>query len=173
LAFFYFDFNDDERSKVESLIRSIIAQLFARNVENSTALDKLFSQYQDGAFQPPLADLLTVLSEMITGFGTTYVVVDALDECAELEELLKILYEIQGWAIDHLHLIVTSRYLPDIDRSISGLATDTLYIQESAVQEDISLYITERLKIDHKLSRWPPEVQQLIWKTLNRDAGAM
>lgn len=173
LAYFYFDFNDNKGSKTEPLLRSIIAQLFTQKAETSAALDKLFDQHQDSVNQPTLSDLFTVLSSMVGEFSTVYVVIDALDECSELEQMLQMLRDIRQRNMENLHILVTSRQLPEIENSLSELTTDGLCLHGPCVDQDILLYIVERLKNDSKLAKWPPEVREEIRITLSRGAHGM
>ena len=83
------------------------------------------------------------------------------------------LQDIRRWNKDHLHIIVTSRDLADIEGSFSAVPTEALCLRGSAVNDDISLYITERLKNDRKLAKWPPEIGELIQRTLNCGACGM
>jgi hypothetical protein len=173
ISYFYFDFNDSENSNSESLIRSLIAQLSGQMTNTSPVLEKMFAQYQDGAFQPRMADLLAILSRMLQDFQNVYFVIDALDECIDLEEALEILAAIQSWSINHLHIVVTSRLLPEIGETLSVLSTEVISVGELLIDRDIRLYISHRLTTDRSLAKWPLEIRRLIQNTLSQGAGGM
>jgi hypothetical protein len=173
LAFFYLDFNDNNGSKVETLIRSIIAQLSGRKPEAPAALEKLFNQNQEGANQPTLKDLFTVLSQIIKEFSIVYIIIDALDECPELDEALQMLLDFRQWNIKDLHVLVTSRHLLEIESYLSDLTTDQVCLNGRGVEQDISLYIEDTLKKDLKLAKWPLEVRNEISITLSDGANGM
>lgn len=173
LAYFYLDFNDNKGSKVETLLRSIIAQLFTQKAETSNILDELFDRNQDGASQPTQKELFIAFSCMVREFSTVYVVIDALDECSEQNDMLQMLRDIQQWRVENLHILVTSRQLPEIENYLSDLATDGLSLHGTDLDRDISLYIRERLKEDQTLARWPSEIQEQIWITLSQEARGM
>ena len=173
LAYFYLDFNDRKGSRVEPLLRSIIAQLSTQKSETSPSLDKLFDQNKDGANQPTLKDLFIVLSCMVSEFSVVYIILDALDECSELDEMLQMLRDIHLWGAENLHILVTSRQLPEIENSLSEIVSDGLCLHGPCVDQDILLYIVERLKNDPKLAKWPPEVRDEIRITLSRGARGM
>jgi len=171
--YFYFDFNDKEKSRVETLIRSIIAQICAQRSTIPSALDRLFARNQDGALQAPLNDLLDVLPQILNGFRSIYIVVDALDECLELEEALKVLHQMHSWGSHIMHIIVTSRDLAEIGTSLADIVTDTISVDGPAVNDDISLFISEMLQNDPKLARWPLDVREMISRALNGGARSM
>jgi hypothetical protein len=106
-------------------------------------------------------------------FKTVYVIIDALDECSELEEMLQMLHDIQQWNVESLHIIATSRQLSEVEKAISDIISDRLCLNGPAVNMDISVYISERLKSDQKLARWPAQVREAISTTLNRGAHGM
>jgi hypothetical protein len=173
LAYFYFDFNEPRKSKVDAFVRSIIAQLLSQNPTAFIPIEKLFKQNQDGAFQPTLQDLLSALSQMVSEFGHIYLVIDALDESTELEDMLSLLSSIRSWDEDHMHIIVTSRLESNIEDLLSTAATSSLCLDESVMTEDISFYITSQLKEDSKLARWPPDVQKTIRQSLVEGSRGM
>jgi hypothetical protein len=139
----------------------------------SSVLVNTFAQYENGAFQPRIDDLMAILSEMLLNFNTVYLVIDALDECTDLNEVIEILTNMQSWAVDHLHIIVTSRRLPEIGESVSALTTAVISVDESPIDIDVMLYITHRLETDRSLAKWPLDVRHLIKATLSQGAGGM
>lgn len=120
-----------------------------------------------------MSDLLVILSEMLPEFNTVYLVIDALDECADLAEVLSILDEMQTWAMEHLHIILTSRHLPEIEEVLSEFTTEVISIGESLINRDILLYIAYRLETDRSLAKWPSDIRLLIQSTLSQGADGM
>ena len=173
LAYFYFDFNDGARRTAESLIRAVISQLYAQQENTPPTLGTLFAQNEEGARQPPISDLFAILLPVAECFNKIYLVIDALDECTECEQALQLLKQIQNEGKSRLHIIVTSRQLPEIEDSLADLVTDRLCVHDSLINDDINLYITERLKNDRKLAKWPQDLQEAIWKTLTTKTCGM
>jgi len=120
-----------------------------------------------------MSDLLVILSEMLPEFNTVYLVIDALDECADLVEVLSILDGMQTWVIEHLHIILTSRRLPEIEEVLSEFTTEVISICESPINKDILLYIAYCLETDRSLAKWPSDIRLLIQNTLSRGADGM
>lgn len=72
-----------------------------------------------------------------------------------------------------MHIIVTSRDLAEIGTSLADIVTDTISVDGPAVNDDISLFISEMLQNDPKLARWPLDVREMISRALNGGARSM
>lgn len=177
VVYFYFDFNDDEKQQPEKMIRSLITQLSLRYKGTSRVLAALFSSHANGERQPTSDALLTTLRQMTQEFDETFVILDALDECKEIQPLLEYIDEIVAWKIGKLHILATSRRENDIKESLEPLINDEniICIQSELVTNDIRTYIHERLLTDRRLRRWQkkPEVQREIETTLMGKAAGM
>jgi NACHT domain len=109
VVYFYFDFNDIERQFHEKMIRSIITQLSIQSESIPRALESLFSSKMDGRQQPMAGELLTTLRQMVRGFDESLIILVALDECRDRQQLLASIEEIVGWKREGLHILATSR----------------------------------------------------------------
>ena len=83
LAYFYFDINDKAKQTSRSLISSLVLSLTARS-NNYHYVDRLYRKH-DKLSLPTKDELLTLLMELLQGFRQTYVVIDALDKCDDLQ----------------------------------------------------------------------------------------
>jgi len=173
IIYFYFDFNDTEKQRHDNLIRSLVVQLSIQSTNTPEALNMLYSRCQDGQHQPTIDDLTTTLQYMLGGFRETFLILDALDECAEREELLALIEWIVGWKIGKLHILATSRREREIEETLEPLITSQICIQSALVDADINIHIRERLQNDLKLKKWPVNVQMEIEATLMDGARGM
>ncbi|SLM38552.1 P-loop containing nucleoside triphosphate hydrolase, partial [Lasallia pustulata] len=177
VAYFYFDFNNVQKQKSDKMIRSLITQLSRQSKKKLNKLEALFSFCNNGERQPDVEGLLIVLKEVVEGFDETYIVLDALDECSDREELLERMGEIQGWKLRQLRMLVTSRWLIDIKESLEPLTEPRgkICVQSSLVDADILTYVRGRLQNDRALKRWRgmPQVQEEIETTLKEKANGM
>ena len=173
IIYFYFDFNDAEKQRHDNLIRSLVVQLSVQSPNTPEALNMLYSRCQDGQRQPTVDDLTTTLQHILGGFRETFLVLDALDECTEREELLALIERIIGWKIGKLHTLVTSRREREIEEALEPLITGQICIQSALVNADISIHLRERLQNDPKLNRWPVKVQMEVEATLTDGAHGM
>ncbi len=172
VAYYYFDFNDDGKRDVNSLLRVLLKQLLAKCPANAKCLEVLFTRKKEGT-QPDTDALLQILREFIDSFEETYIIIDALDESSECEELMKTLEEIIGWESTRLHILATSRQLPEIEETVKAYATDSVCLQDATISNDIIILIRERLNSDKKLQKWPAVVKLEIETTLSEKAHGM
>lgn len=173
LAYFYFDFSDLNKQKVDDLLRSLVAQLSLQCSKTSDALQNLYSDSQNSHRQPLTADLLEAFQHSLREFRQTFVILDALDECRERDELLKTIANVVQWKQGSVHLLVTSRKERDIDECLDSLVTSQISIQSEVVNADIHAHISEVLQNDPKLKKWPVNVQQEIHDSLMNGANGM
>ena len=177
VVYFYFDFNDLEKQQHEKMICSLITQLSIQSASTPQSLESLFSSKMNGKQQPVAGELLMTLQQIIQEFDETFIILDALDECKERQELLTDIDEIAGWKNEKLHMLATSRRENDIEESLEPLVNDQekICIQSALVNDDIRAYILERLRSDRRLRRWQkkPQVQQEIERTLMDKADGM
>jgi hypothetical protein len=175
VAYFYFDFTDKEKQLPDKMIRSILKQLSVQCPVTPYALSKLFSSCEDADRQPSMNELLEALRHVMRNFCDIYLILDALDECGEREELLEYLERITSWNVDHLHILVSSRPERALEERLKYLIQDKVNIQSDLINNDIRTYIRGRLDMDPKLKRWQkrPEVLNEIENCLMSRAEGM
>jgi hypothetical protein len=172
IMYFYFDFSDTEKQRYENLMRSLVVQLSKQSTNSSEALNMIYSCCQEGRQQPTTNDLLFALQYMLGDFHQTFIILDALDECTEREELLGLIEKIVDWKLEKLYILATSRREKDIEETLEPLITGQICIQSTLINADIHIYICEKLQSDPKLMKWSVNVQKEIEETLiNRAYG--
>ncbi|KAF2728403.1 hypothetical protein EJ04DRAFT_407814, partial [Polyplosphaeria fusca] len=85
-----------------------------------------------------------------------YILLDALDECAQRAELMEVLRTIAGWQLRNVHMIMTSRKERDIENSLEQIVDprNSICLQSDVVDKDIQQYVRERLSSDNALNKW-------------------
>jgi type III secretory pathway component EscV len=140
-------------------------------------VDALFLSSDNGQRQPPLHALLEVTPQVMQQFTHAYIVLDALDECTQLQELMDVLKTVAGWQLDNMHLLMTSRKERDIESSLESYVEeeDTVCLQRDVVDRDIQRYVQQRLSDDKKLAKWNKDaaVRQEIEDALMQGARGM
>lgn len=159
------------------MIRSLIGQLCPPNADVPRALKLLYSSCGHGTAQPRLESLLSILREIIQQFQEVFIVLDALDECDEGENLLDVIEYIVSWKIDGAHILLTSRQEYNIERRIKNICKekDRVGVQGEEVQNDISTYIRSEMRTNPHLQQWQkyPGLQKEIEKILVEKADDM
>ena len=159
------------------MVRSLISQLSEQCIKFPLALEKLYSASDMGNRQPSLDALMDVLHDMLQEFPQSYLILDALDECEDRAELMRILEQIAGWKIEEMRVIVTSRKERDIESSLGGIIKreHIICLEQEAVDKDIQTYVRQRLSNDTGLKKWQKdaEIRQEIETILMKGSRGM
>ncbi|KAL9095058.1 MAG: hypothetical protein Q9165_002660 [Trypethelium subeluteriae] len=176
-AYFYFDFADLQKQKSELMVKSLVTQLLHQCIHMPSTLDTLFNSCGKGLSQPSAEALLNVLQQICDGIPATYIILDALDECNDRDELMTTIEKILGWRLDGLHLLATSRRERDIEASLECLIDkcNIVPLESEIVNADIRRYVRHRLSTDTKLKKWrkDPEIRTEIEAALMNGAHGM
>lgn len=136
-------------------------------------MDRLYAQNDNGGEQPNLNQLKQALREILEESFENYIILDALDECVERQELLNLVQEIFDWKTGFLHVLVTSRKESNIDTALGPICTGQISVHDDEGNSDIEIYIDERLKSDPKLKMWPVKIREEINEKLKDNAHGM
>lgn len=176
LAFFYFDFRDQQKQEVPDFLRSLIARLCKGQQQLPESIKALYERYSDQEAPSSVQVLLKAFTSVIETPGQKYVIVDALDECTDRGELLEVLTEIAAVQLSNagkLHILVTSRQDRDILQGLKGIATQTISLGGSKIDDDIAVHIHSQIEKQPKLRRWPDQVKSEIERKLVERANGM
>jgi hypothetical protein len=173
IAYFYFDFNNPQKQRYENLVRSLIIQFYAQCPHTPNALAMIYSQNHNGNRQPNTDDLMTMLEVVIRCFEHSYIIIDALDECVEQDDLLNWIGKVVDWRLDSLHMLATSREEQDIKDCLGPRFSGQIRIQSTLIDQDILLHVRQTLQSDTKLKKWPEKVHREIEETLMEGADGM
>ena len=164
LTFYYFDFTNDVKTETLSCLRSIILQL-AEQTADTTSLQALQRTYAMGT--PPIQEFLDVLKCILCKHDRVYIVLDALDECTDQEELFDLLNSIRDWKLECLSILTTSRDEPDIRECMHPAPEQEIHLRNSAIDNDLRQFIVETLQKDKRLQDWSeifPEIEEALTK---------
>ncbi|KIL58409.1 hypothetical protein M378DRAFT_170663 [Amanita muscaria Koide BX008] len=173
MAYYYFDISDDRKRTVDGLLSSLALSLYTCSPCNHTAVDQLYMRCKDGVSKPSGQQLEDLLKQLISGFKETYIVIDALDECKEQQELLKLLRKIHGWQIGQCHLLVTSRKEQVIVNSLQHVGLKEIDLSLMPVDNDIKKYIDEVLEESEGLNSLDLGLKKDIKELLKAKANGM
>lgn len=171
LAYYYFDFNDTRKQTCEGLMRSLVTQFSGKSPESSETLEAMYSHFDEGKKQPTVESLAGALRGLVEHSDETHIVLDALDECAEIQEVISFLDDMRDCHFQNLHILITSRKETVIEKGLRDLITEQIPIQNALVDGDIGLLVRESLRSDRELSRWSETLKAEIEKTLYDDGS--
>ena len=173
VAYFYFDFQNNEKQKVKNFLRSIIAQLFDCNEETLKVAEQFYNDNSHGRTTPSIQSSKAAIRQLIDKLPSVYFVIDALDECNDRVSLLECFEDFCSWRQDSLHILATSRQETDIEECFLVIANCKLSLEDSVIDEDILRYVRYQLNHDKKLSKWSEELRTEIEKALLEGAQGM
>jgi hypothetical protein len=154
LAFFYCDFRNDRSTSAAEVMRSLLSQLLRHtrdeNIDPGKLVDDLVREKDgDTPILKNVKHLVTFVSQTAKQFKhQPLVVVDALDECKDIEKLLDGLLILTKGG---MRLFVTSRPLQIIKDSLRDLMSISMDKMTSAVSTDIALHVTRELDSRRRL----------------------
>ena len=158
----------------DKLVRSLIWQ-FTLKCEGRVpnVLVNLYTCCSNGHQEPTLDDLQHTLQRILAGFSSTFIILDALDECTEREKLLNwIQTVILGKDMNlGLHLIVTSRPEHEIEEKFKSY--DYLDLVKESENHDLVAYLDYQLQNDRDLQKWNSDTHDQIKFTLMEQADGM
>jgi hypothetical protein len=170
VSYFYFDFNDIEKQSSRKAIRSLLFQFALQGNDILQDLERLYRKCGSGQQQPPEDVIQSLFGKAVACPEQKYIILDALDECTDRQQLLLFVREIKP---RDLHVLATSRREKDIEDELSSIADHNINIQSALVDMDIRIYISDRMATDTKLKKWPDSVQNEIATALMERAGGM
>ena len=171
-AYFYFEFqNKDVRS--QTVLRSLIMQLSFRCPRTPDALEKLFSENGEGRRSPTPEELFSTLKPIIGSFEQAYIVFDALDECQDRRDFLKVIEEMHSWGFGTLHLLATSRQEPDIADVLKPLVSHDVPMDQQLIDSDIRVHVSKTLDSDNAFKRYPEKDRKMVENALTEGAHGM
>jgi hypothetical protein len=183
MAYFYFDFRDVDKQKLQNLLPSLLAQLSARSDPCRDILSQLYCTHDRGERKPSDRAMVECLKEMLSleTQRPTFIILDALDECpitpsipSAREEVLELVNELVGLHLPDVHICVTSRPEHDIRVVLECLTKHTVSLHdESGQQEDITNYVASFVSSNQRMKRWRDEDKNLAIKILSEKADGM
>ena len=187
MAYFYFDFRDVDKQRLQDLLPSLLIQLSAQSDLCRDILSRLYSLHDRGVKKPNDRAMVECLEEMLTlgAQEPVYIIMDGLDECpmtstvpSPREEVLELVVELVDLHLPNVHLCVTSRPERDIRAALERLTrSSTLHAvslhDERGQQQDIANYVGSFVRSDEKMRGWREEDKVLVIKTLSERADGM
>ena len=136
IAYFYFDYREQETQTPTAVVASLLRQLAAQKADFPQVVLDYYENYKQDQTRGSNSELLHVFNQVCLTFGRCYIVIDALDECKKTlrKEVLRIL---RGLNLGLVHLFVTSRpHSHDIKQHFD----EAVQVQVEASEADIRTY---------------------------------
>lgn len=162
----YFGHSQDETAP---LLRWILLELCRQLGRIPLAVHEL---YRRGG-KPTPRNLLLALEKVVQAFDRIFILVDAVDESLDRENLLRVLQDLGADArFENLRMLVTSREYIDIEDAVRDISTP-VSMRNPLVDEDITLYVQSKLNSHPRLKRWPSQTRKEVLEALSTQANGM
>ncbi len=173
VSYFYFDFNDVEKQSSGKAVRSLLFQFAQQSFDGVRSLEQLYQRCGSGQQQPTEETIHSLLQEVMKSIKSKYIILDALDECTDREDLLTFICDLTDSEVNGLRVMATSRRERDIEEQLREAADYNINIQSAVVDEDIRIYIRDRLATDNKLKKLPQSIHEEIISVMMKKANGM
>jgi hypothetical protein len=185
VAYFYFDFRDEDKQSRRSLLASLLVQLTTCSDAFCDILSHLYETHDNGTRQPSDKDLTQCIKHMLTlpDRGPVYLILDALDECPDTsdvpsgrERVLDLVKELIDLSLPSLHICIASRPEVNISDALGSLASQTVSLQDELGQKkDIADYVRSVVYSGSGtfMKRWRKGDKEHAIKTLSEGADGM
>jgi hypothetical protein len=145
IAFFYFDYRDQDNQSAADIVASMLKQLASLKSPLPRSVVEFHKQFEKQRDRPRLKDLETTLLLACREFRQTFIIIDALDECDAGKHRKDFLQVLKGLEKASVKLFITSRPHPDdIKRNLGTFPQITIEASDS----DIRKYFTEMIDQD-------------------------
>lgn len=126
---------------------------------------------------PTEDELLKLLLKLLQHYKQAhiYVVIDALDECANYDKLFdQVIKPIHGqWHLPHLHLLVSSRREHYIINTMGEYALAEICLSAELVSSDIISYIQSAVGNEYRIKTWGTAIQEDVKEALISGSSGM
>ena len=172
LAYFYCDVSDAKKRGVTDILSSLVVHLLAWEPSDQSVLDKTYEDCMEGSSKPSDDRLKEILRQFISGFEMAYILIDALDECLDVEDTLVFMETLHAWDLRQCHFLVTSRKEQHITQSMMLTKPMEIDMYQMPIDDDIAKYIDFMLH-SSELKRWGTNEKDLIRKAILEKAKGM
>lgn len=145
----YCSYKRQKEQTVQELLSSILKQLVQHRMQPSEYIKMLHKRYQTKISKPSLSEIIAAIEEEIKGYAIVFLVLDALDELAELGGTRVKLLDILSKLPSQFRLLVTSR---DVGGIGDIFAWDKKLVIKAAV-DDLKAYVRTRITSETRLIR--------------------
>lgn len=140
VTYIYCNYSEAEKQNPENLLRSILLQLVSHKHVIMDELTEAYKKHSKEGTTPSLHECCRLVHAAIGCFSKTYLVIDALDECAE--GTMNILFAELRKMRPPISILITSRHI--VTNHYDPTSALRLGIEADVV--DIRQYLEERIK---------------------------
>ncbi|KAG7009377.1 hypothetical protein G7Y79_00002g004920 [Physcia stellaris] len=173
VAYIYCNYKDRENQSLQNLLSCLIHQLLLQKPHALIhSVEAMREGHKATGTSPSVAEYVKVLEIAASHFASMSIVVDALDECSEDNDVRRNLISVLLELTPVVRLLITSRDIPKIRRQLQN----AIHVKVKAREDDILRYIDTRIKRSEQLLihvNKDRSLQDLIRRNVASKAGGM
>jgi hypothetical protein len=155
------------------LLTAILRQLVQAQSSIPESVLRLHEHHSRRSTRPLLKEIFTTLKSVVKDYSRVYLVVDALDECPAEDgtrgRLLANILGLQKEAGTDLHLMVTSRFIPDIEEKFK----EALRLEVRASDEDVKIFVAGQMDRLPNVVQRNEELKDLVKNEITQAVDGM
>ncbi len=145
VAYLFCNYKAQADQSVVSMLAALLRQLVqSGRPDNVATVTTIYEHCLKGRGRPSLDDIFRTLQSTCANYAVVYVVVDALDECADTDgarsRLIDKLRELQARFVE-VRLMCTSRFIPEI---MQKFCSDSR-LEVRAREEDVKRFVADQI----------------------------
>ena len=183
MAYFYFDFRDENKKHRRNLLVSLLIQFAAQAMPCCDIISRAYLAEGKGTRQQSDEVMMNCITNILS--STTqhpiYIILDALDESPNTsgvrsprERVLNLIKDLVDLRLPNLHICVTSRPEIDIRNRLEPLTSVRVSLHDqTGHKEDIAKYIWSEVDFIANEKKWREDDKELVIETLSWKADGM
>jgi arsenate reductase-like glutaredoxin family protein len=145
----YFNYKEDITTA--EVLGSLLKQLLQETTTVSNEIRDLYKSRRLRNTHPSQKELSEILRTEAKNISTMFLVVDAMDECPEREQIrAKVLCELR-MLLPTLRLLITLR--PHVVPHVASKFPEAIHLQIRAADHDIQKYVDAQIKLERNLQK--------------------
>ncbi|KAI9927144.1 hypothetical protein MW887_003527 [Aspergillus wentii] len=173
-TYIYCDYGRRKEQTHTILLAALLQQVLQDSAGDTLLAEasSLYEMHKKYGTRPTLAQVTDVFRKAVAQFNGFYVIIDALDECAETDEDAIQFVSILRSIDPSIKLLCTSRFSTSFERYFSG----SKRLDISAQGEDIRIYLDQQIAQQHRLKRHvhaDPRLKDEIIETIIGESQGM
>jgi Cdc6-like AAA superfamily ATPase len=167
VAYIYCNYKTRADQTTTNLVATILKQLVQGCPSIAEPVTTLYERHASRRTRPSLEEILSALRAVVSNYSRVYVVVDALDECLDHNQLLATLRDLQSG--DNLSLMATSRFIPEV---VHKFAHSSM-LEIRAIDSDVKLFVAGQMDRLPRFVQRDDMLQKAIQDGITMAAGGM
>lgn len=171
VAYVFCNYKMQPDQNTTSLLSAILKQLVQLQPSAAEAANALYKTHDSKGTKATVDEITGALKTTLKSFSTTFIVVDALDECSdERGTPLQLLAELRDLQIEgDLRLMATSRFIPDIVEEFKS----TSRLEVRANPEDVAKFVKGQIPRLPRCIRCDRELQGQVEEKIVKAVDGM